>query len=153
MTTTMDAPLALRDFSPYGQLVAALLPRAAGLSIFEPDGQLRWTSDDTDDPLLPPLVEQSATLAALHTAPGERLQIRHDEPVYLFWLRDAERRLTAVLCVRWRLAQSDPRTFAYVHAMLRPVIECLARELHLQARLEAGGAAGSVPDAKPEAGD
>lgn len=134
---TKDVSPVLQDFSPYGQLVAALLPRAAGLSIFDPDGTLRWTSEEAVDPQLPPLVEQAAALAVLHSDPGERLQIRPDEPVYLFWLRDADRQLVAVLCVRWRLAESDPRTFSYVHAMLRPVIECLARELHLQARLAA----------------
>src|SRR5690606_27369871 len=65
--------------------------------------------------------------------------------------RDAERRLTAVLCVRWRIAESDPRTFSYVHAMLRPVIECLGRELHLQARLAVVPAIAAATPARPDA--
>jgi diguanylate cyclase (GGDEF)-like protein len=128
------------DFTPYGQLVAALLPRAAGLSIFDADGSLRWTSDEAVDPQLPELVARAAKLVVLNNEPGERAQLRNDEPVYLFWLRDAQRRIIAVMCVRWRSAESDPRTFAYVYGMLRPVIECLWRELQLQARLAGNGA-------------
>ncbi len=134
---SMEPAALSHDFTPYGQLVAALLPRAAGLCIFEPDGELRWTSDETVDPQLPVLIESAAALAVLNDEPGERAQLRADEPVYLFWLRDADHQLTAVLCVRWRVAESDPRTFSYVHAMLRPLIECLRRELHLQSRLRA----------------
>ncbi|MFO7326526.1 MAG: hypothetical protein DIU62_012510, partial [Pseudomonadota bacterium] len=133
-----------RDFTPYGQLVAALLPRAAGLSIFDADGELRWTSDETVDPQLPELVGRAAALAVLNNEPGERAQLRTDEPVYLFWLRDAQRKIIAVLCVRWRTSESDPRTFSYVYGMLRPVIECLHRELSLQAKL--AGEEGSRPD-------
>jgi diguanylate cyclase (GGDEF)-like protein len=143
---SMDLAALSADFAPYGQLVAALLPRAAGLSIFEPDGELRWTSDETVDPQLPSLVAQAATLALLNDEPGERAQLGAHEPVYLFWLRDADRTLSAVLCVRWRVAESDPRTFSYVHAMLRPVIECLRRELFLQAQLSGAGRADASAD-------
>lgn len=144
-----------QDFSPYAQLVAALLPRAAGLSIFAPDGELRWTSDETISPQLPALIAQSAALAVVKQEAGERAQLGADEPVYLFWLRGEDRAPVAVLCIRWRSTENDPRTFAYVHAMLRPVIDCLKRELTLQARLAALGAApaaGAVPhDADGEA--
>ncbi len=142
-----------QDFTPYGQLVAALLPRAAGLSIFDPNGELRWTSDEAIDPQLPELIERQATLALLNNEPGERAQLRSDEPVYLFWLRDDERKITAVLSVRWRTAESDPRTFSYVHAMLRPVIECLRRELHLQAQLAERDAQALQQAAGEEGGD
>src|SRR5690606_24327095 len=133
--------VSLQDFSPHGQLVAALLPRASGLTIFHPDGELCWTCDEALAPQLPELVQRAAALAALNEDPGERLQLRPDEPVYLFWLRGADRRPAAVLCIRWRVAESDPRTFSYVHAMLRPVLECLRRDLSMQSLLGAAGAA------------
>jgi diguanylate cyclase (GGDEF)-like protein len=126
-----------QDFSPYAQLVAALLPRAAGLSIFRPDGELSWTSDGTVAQALPGLVAQAAAKAVFDDEPGVRLQMGADEPVYLFWLRDANRKPSAVLSIRWRNVENDPRTFSYVHAMLRPVVECLRRELQLQAQLVA----------------
>src|SRR5690606_7025093 len=117
------------------------LPRAAGLSIMNADGELRWTSEEAVPPQLPQLVAQAATLAALNGESGERVQLGTHEPVYLFWLRDERGRPATVLSVRWRTAESDPRTFTYVHAMLRPVIDCLKRELMLRTQLEGGAAA------------
>lgn len=143
----MDSTSPLQDYSPHAQLVAALLPRAAGLSIFNPAGDLLWTSDETVPPQLPVLVARGAALAELNDEPGERVQLRSDEPAYLFWVRDAGRKPLAVMCVRWRNSENDPRTFSYVHAMLRPVIECATREIALQAKL-AGRAAAELGDAE-----
>jgi diguanylate cyclase (GGDEF)-like protein len=146
-----DATNALQDYSPYAQLVAALLPRAAGLSIFNPDGELRWTSEEAVPPQLPQLIARAAALAAVSEEVGERVQLGANEPAYLFWLRGDDGKPAAVLGIRWRSAENDPRTFSYVHAMLRPVIECLKREIALKTRLE-GGAAGA-PDADGDNAD
>ncbi len=129
------------DFTPYAQLVAALLPRAAGLSIFEPDGELRWTSQDSVSPVFEQLVQKSVAVANATTEAGERTQVGRDEPVYLFWLRDDADAVTAVFAVSWRGAESDSRSFSYVHAMLKPVLETLRRELLLRARLSTPAAA------------
>lgn len=136
------------DFSPHAQLVAALLPRAKGLTVFDPNGETRWTSEETLAPALPALVARLASAAATNAEPGERAQLTQDEPVYLFWLRDDENRLRAAFAISWRSGETDPRTFAYVHAMLKPVLECLRRELLLREQL-----AGSQPatDAEQEA--
>lgn len=153
---SLDLDEARPEYSPYAQLVAALLPRAAGLTIFSPEGELRWTSDETLTPQLSNQVARSAALAVLNEEPGERVQLGGNEPAYLFWLRGEDRRPTAVLCIRWRHAENDPRTFSYVHAMLRPVIECLKRELLLQERLAtlgAGAPAGKGPDADADNAD
>jgi len=122
------------DFSPYAQLVAALLPRAAGISLFEPGGELRWTSEDAIGPGAGSAVRASADKAGASNDAGERTQLLQDEPLYLFWLRDDARTLMAVLAVSWKTGEAEPRTFAYVHAMLRPLLECLRRELLLRAR-------------------
>ncbi len=59
----MTLPAKECDFSPYAQLVAALLPRTAGISLFEPDGELSWTSQDTIGPGASKLVRTSAAAA------------------------------------------------------------------------------------------
>jgi diguanylate cyclase (GGDEF)-like protein len=129
------------DFSPYAQLVAALLPRAGGISLFEPNGELRWTSEDTIGPGASKLVRASAAAADRSDEAGERSQAVQGEPLYLFWLRDESQALVAVFSVSWKSAEAEPRTFAYVHAMLRPVLECLRRELMLRARAGASATA------------
>jgi diguanylate cyclase (GGDEF)-like protein len=122
------------DFSPYAQLVAALLPRAGGISLFEPNGELRWTSEDAIGPGANKLVQAFAAAAASSDTAGERTQSTQGDPLFLFGLRNESRALVAVFAVSWRSGDSEPRTFSYVHGMLRPVIECLRRELMLRAR-------------------
>ncbi|MEO6078899.1 MAG: EAL domain-containing protein [Steroidobacteraceae bacterium] len=122
------------DFTPYAQLVAALLPRAGGITLFEPNGELRWTSEDTIGSNALTLVVTSASVSQTSADAGERIQ-SGGEPLYLFWLRDDSRALIAVFSISWRNGESEQRTFAYVHSMLRPVLECLRRELVLRARV------------------
>ena len=124
------------DFRPYAQLVAALLPRAAGLTIFEPDGEVRWTSEDFISPTFAPLIRKSAANAAASNAAGELSQLAGSEPVHVFWLRDDAGELTALFAISWRSGESASRSFSYVHAMLKPVLETLRRELILRARAE-----------------
>jgi diguanylate cyclase (GGDEF)-like protein len=122
------------DFSPYAQLVAALLPRATGVTVFEPNGELCWTSEDSIGPTAVKLVVASAANALQSTEAGERVQTAQRDPLYLFWMRDEAGALIAILSVSWRSGESEQRTFAYVHSMLKPVLECLRRELALRAR-------------------
>lgn len=42
-----------RNYAAYAQLVSALLPRATGVTIFESDGEVRWTSMESIEPALP----------------------------------------------------------------------------------------------------
>lgn len=129
------------DCSPYAQLVSALLPRVAGITVFAPDGATRWTSEEALSPALEQRIVQSAQAAGRSSEPGERVLLDGDEPAYLFWLRDDRGRLLAVLALTWRSPDSDIRGFSYAHAMLKPVLEALRRELSLRARL----AEASVP--------
>ena len=140
------------DYSPYAQLVAALLPRAQGLTIFSTAGEPQWTSEDTVPPSLPPLVKNLAAEAAATGEPGQRAQLAGDVPVYLFWLRNDQGELKSVFSIGWRAGEADSRTFAYVHAMLKPVLECLRRELLLRADL-AGRPAVAAPGADTDDAD
>jgi len=137
----MSDPATQCDFQPYAQLVAALLPRAGGLTIFEPDGEVRWTSRDFVQPAFGPLICKSVAAAGESDQAGELTKLGGTDPVHLFWLPDDERSVAAVVAISWRDEEAAPPTFSYVHAMLRPVLETLRRELTLRARLERGCAA------------
>ncbi len=129
------------EFSPYAQLVAALLPRAAGLTVFDPNAEVRWTSEESIGPAFLKLVEKSATAALRSTEAGERVPLSAQDPLYLFWLRDEAATLTGIFAITWRSGESEQRTFAYVHAMLKPVLEVLRRELMLRARFSSNALA------------
>ncbi|HMA11039.1 MAG TPA: EAL domain-containing protein [Steroidobacteraceae bacterium] len=123
-----------KDYAAYAQLVSALLPRARGITVFETDGEVRWTSLESVEPALPQLVRNA--LADDSSGDGARVQVGNNEPAYLFWMHDADNAICAVFAVSWRAGETDQRTFSYVHSMLRPVLECLQRELTLQLLLE-----------------
>ena len=45
-------------------------------------------------------------------------------------------RLVSILAITWRSGECEQRTFAFVHAMLKPALECLRRELRFARRFE-----------------
>ncbi|MBK9253675.1 MAG: EAL domain-containing protein [Proteobacteria bacterium] len=123
-----------KNYAAYAQLVSALLPRAVGITLFETNGEVRWTSLTSVEPALPPMVRDA--LAQDSSGDGVRIQVGSNEPAYLFWLQDATDKISAVLAVMWKQGENEQRTFSYVHSMLRPVLECLQRELKLQKMLD-----------------
>jgi len=126
------------DYEPYAQLISALLPRAAGITIFETSGDVRWTSEEQVPPVLPALVKQTLASPEGASLAGVRVQVSSTEPAYLFWLHDTAESVTAVLSIGWRSGETEQRSFAFVHSMVRPVLECLRRELALQDLLASG---------------
>src|SRR5689334_7192411 len=141
LTAMSKDPTNQWDFHPYAQLVAALLPRTAGLTICEPDGEVRWTSEEYLAPAFAPLIRKSAAAAAQSGEPGELAMLGKNEPVHVFWLRDDAGALAALFAISWRAGEGESRTVAYVHSMLKPVLETLRRELMLRARLRGSAAA------------
>jgi len=141
------------DYAPYAQLVGALLPRATGITVFETSGDVRWTSEEHVAPALPQLVKQALTAAEGIPAAGLRVQVTSSEPAYLFWLHDAADEISAVLSVGWRSGETEQRTFAFVHSMVRPVLDCLRRELALQDLLEGGSSDASSGEERDSALD
>jgi diguanylate cyclase (GGDEF)-like protein len=116
------------NFAPYAQLISALLPRTAGVTVFAPDGDVRWTTEQSVAPSMVELVQQAAAEKSGNAdQTGERAQLS-GEPVYLFWLRNEAGVLKSVLALSWRSGDTEQRTFAYVHAMIKPVLECVHRE-------------------------
>lgn len=59
-----------------------------------------------------------------------------DAPVYVFWLRDDAGMLASTVAIVWRQGQSSPREFSFVHALLKPALEVLRRELLARASID-----------------
>ena len=120
------------EFESYTQLLRALLPRMTGVSIFDAAGDVLWSNEMAVDGALGKLVAESMRAAADPASPG--VLITHGEPLYIFWLRRGsgadQGRIFAAVLLRCRPGtETDQRSLGYVHAMVRPALDILAREL------------------------
>ena len=115
---------------PYAQLVGSLLPRAAGVCVFDAAGELRWSPEAGGNLDLESQINASVAHAKGDaTAPGELLSLQGGVPAYVFWLHDDAGAFLAAVGIPWKQPEPDPRPFATVHAFVRPAIEALRREL------------------------
>ncbi|MGH8317142.1 MAG: EAL domain-containing protein [Steroidobacteraceae bacterium] len=127
------APEPWGGFEPYAQLCRSLLPRVRGLAVFDARGALRWSNDEAAGAELAPLV--SRTLAAASSAAesaGELHMLPGMVPAYVCWVRDGSRRLlasVAIACAPKGEGEAEARSFSFVHALLKPALECLRRDL------------------------
>jgi len=128
------------SFEPYVQLVRSLLPRATSVSLFDAAGAMRWSSETTTGPDFYSLVEDALTAAGPRPqGPGLVRMLDGNLPVYLFWIRDETEELigiVAVMCRQNGTSESDGQEFSFKHALLRPVLECLRRDLLSHAAIE-----------------
>ena len=120
-----------KNLDPYSQLIRSLLPRTASLSVFDANADLRWSTESTTGPDLPHVVQESLQKAqADPSAPGTMFIFDGDTPTYLWWLRDDAGALIAIVVVTTRRSNdAEPPTFNFVHALAKPALECLRREL------------------------
>ena len=127
------------SFEPYVQLIRSLLPRATSVAVFDARGEMRWTSETTVGPDLAQLIEEVLPLARHNNeGAGEMRLIGGNQPVYACWLRDEAGELFAVLTVVCRPAgpaDTESRSFAMVHALIRPALECMRRDLLARAEI------------------
>jgi diguanylate cyclase (GGDEF)-like protein len=128
------------SFEPYVQLVRSLLPRATGVSLFDSTGAMRWSSETTTGPDFHSLVEDALTNAGPRPqGPGLVQMLDGNLPVYLFWVRDETEELigiVAVMCRQNGTAEAEAQEFSFKHALLRPVLECLRRDLLSRSAIE-----------------
>jgi len=123
------------SLEPYAQLLRALLPRMSSLSVFNARGELHWSSQMAVGPELMSLIAESLRSAREQPAACGERRLAGTDPAFLFWLRrddhPDEPAPFAIVAVGFRLgsAESEQRSFAFVHGMVRPAIECLRREL------------------------
>jgi diguanylate cyclase (GGDEF)-like protein len=132
-TNKATAGPVISEFEAYTQLLRALLPRLIGVSIFNAASEVIWSSDMVTDPALVRLVGES--MRASCDEPGvPGVWITDGEPIYIFWLwrpgASAPTPPFAAVLVRCKGGpQSELRTLAFVHALVRPALEILTREL------------------------
>src|SRR5579862_545993 len=133
VTNTADAAVAGAEFEAYTRLLRALLPRLTGVGIFNGAGETVWSSDLVTNTALPKIIAEAMRNAgAQPDSPG--VMVNDGEPMYIFWLwrpGEAAPALphSAVLLRCKAGSQNEQRTVAFVHAMVRPALEILAREL------------------------
>ena len=122
------------SFEPYAQLIRSLMPRAISVTVFDADGDMRWTSETTTGPDVAQLIAEVLPNArASSSGAGELRSLENSPPVYFCWLKDDRQQLVAIVAVVCRpssAGESDPvRSFALAYAFLRPALECLRRDL------------------------
>ena len=122
-----------RGFEPYAQLCLSLLPRARAISVFDARGALRWSTDAAAAAGLNSIVAGAiATAASASESAGDLHMLPGNAPVYVCWIRDDSRTVLAVVaiaCAKSGEREVEPRSFTLAHALLRPALECLRREL------------------------
>jgi diguanylate cyclase (GGDEF)-like protein len=118
-------------FEPHAQLCRSLLPRAQTIAIFDARGGLRWSTEQAAADGLKSIVAQA--IAALRSAPeipGDLHMLPGNAPAYVSWIRDESRHPLAILAIGCTASgESEPRSYALVHGLLAPMLECLRREL------------------------
>lgn len=122
------------SLEPYSQLLRALLPRMSLLSVFDSQGKMRWSSEGSVAPeVVTAVTDGLANPERDPASPGE-LRMAGTDPVYLFWLTpdevSSENKPFVAVAIGFRQgSESEQRTFAFVHGLVKPALECLRREL------------------------
>lgn len=128
------------SLDPYGQLVRVLMPRASHVAIYDRLSTPVWVSDGQDGAGLLHLVEESLN-SVRYGSTGTDQENRNGfsrswdgDTAYVFLLREGDLLLGA-LAVSSPDGSSGARSFTFVHGLLRPVLQVLARELAHQYNL------------------
>jgi hypothetical protein len=121
------------SLEPYTQLLRALLPRMSSLSVFDARGHMHWSSEMSVSPELSGAVASAARDSA-HDPGSFGVQcVAGSEPTYLFWLLADDAAPGAppfvVVAISFRASDGEQKSFAFVHGLVRPALECLRREL------------------------
>ncbi|MGA2564477.1 MAG: EAL domain-containing protein [Steroidobacteraceae bacterium] len=119
---------------PYAQLLRALLPRMSALSVFDPRGQLHWSTAISIAPEVGAAIAEAIRDPARDTSAQGVQRIVASEPLYLFWLQPdkpaEDARPFVVVAISFRHSgEAEQRTFSFVHSLIKPALECLRREL------------------------
>ena len=126
-------------FDSYTRLLRMLMPTLAGVVVHDAHTHLLWRSDEWDLAEYPELIR-----GALATTPGDpghfggvSAVLDADRTVYAFAVRgDGGEPLGVIsLVARLARAQTEPRPLPTVRQLVQPALECLRRELSLQAQI------------------
>ena len=122
---------------PYAQLLKMLIPRAKDLAIYSANGRALWVNDGQDDPDL-----HATAVEALNCEPSSPYEIdgyakrADDAVIYAFRLRDVSGRALSVVTMLLPVS-GDARPFSLVLSLVRPALECLAREINMRVSIGA----------------
>jgi diguanylate cyclase (GGDEF)-like protein len=129
-------PVGSTSLDPYGQIVKMLLPRAQSIAIYDRMGLPIWLNEGQDAPELHRLLQQALTDELRDGAQGDGLSeaVDREHTAYVFLLRDSGQQLIGAvgIVLREAVRADGARPFALVESLLRPVLECLHRELLAQ---------------------
>lgn len=129
------------SLEPYAQLLRALLPRMRSLGVFNARGELHWCSEMMVGPELTAGIAETLRAASSDPSAAGEQRMAGTEPTYIFWLRRDDEALDvppfALIAISFRHSnangaaqgEAEVRTFSFVHALVKPAIECLRREL------------------------
>jgi diguanylate cyclase (GGDEF)-like protein len=131
-------PVSATSLDPYGQLIRMLLPRAQSIVFYDRMGVCVWESDGVEGPDLIALMQDAHSGEMAPDATGsdgfcERLH--GGQTAYVFLLRDDARELIGSVGLVCRDANGESRPFSLLHALLRPALQCLQRELASQSSI------------------
>jgi len=113
------------------------VPRARDLAIYSATGRALWVTDGRDDPDL-----HAVASDALQAPPAGPYEIDgyaksgHDAAIYAFRLRDVTGRTLAVVTMLVP-SNGEERPFSLVLSLVRPALECLAREINMRVSIGA----------------
>ena len=131
-------PVSATSLDPYGQLIRMVLPRAQSIVFYDRMGVCVWESDGVEGPDLIALMQDAHSGDMAPDASGsdgfcERLH--GGQTAYVFLLRDDARALIGSVGLVCRDANGESRPFSLLHALLRPALQCLQRELASQSSI------------------
>ena len=127
------------DFGPYAQILRTLLPRARGIYLYAPNGDLVWSADGFDShdlrPTILQLLEQGRSGGAAGVA-----HLLDDAPAYCFRLSDEVGTTLGVAAIICRPVARDAElpTLESVERTLAPLLALARRELGREHALETG---------------
>ena len=122
---------------PYAQLLKMLIPRAREIGIYGGTGRALWLSGGQDDPDMHALAVEAlqAGLAAPLEIDGFARK-GNDATFYAFRLRDMVGKPLAVVTMQVPDV-GETRAFSLILSLVRPALECLAREVNMRVSLGA----------------
>ena len=116
-------------YAPYAQLVKMLMPSAGSVAIYDCDAELVWCSDGYERPDLRVLLEQQRVSETVASR-GRVDNTREGVAVFISALRAADARPLGSVVIE--LGSGTRSTPSMVVSMLRPVLDCLERQLDLE---------------------
>ena len=121
------------SLDPYSHLLRVVVPGVAGIAVYDARCTPLWVCSEYLGPDPQPLVEAALQdVPPWTTAEIDGFMRDHEgSPAYVFRIRNDHGAVVAVCCLIMREATQRP--YALIQGLVRPVLECLRRELDARA--------------------